>query len=329
MEILDVLNQYANLINLALLITIIGWLFALTQIYKENIAEKFEAKLAAKDIEVQSLDERLKLAKEQMEFQKTNSNQQLEFTKNDLEKTEKWYEREISSLQEKLAGTLQKEGITTESLVMNFDTKALKSELKSVITDVLSEIAEIESKIEPNDNPSENPKFYLDLAKGYYLSKEWLEAARNCDKYVEFFPSDWEAHFLRGVSYMNSRNGYSTDLAALHAYHEAIVFIPETAEKGLKARLFAYRGAAAKRLKRLDEAESDLLLAQKYANAEYEIYDIKYNLAAVYAMKGNKEKMLEVIKELEGRPEIMNIHMHLEDYFAMYADDPDFIRMIQ
>ena len=73
MEILNALSQYANLINLALLITIIGWLFALTQIYKENITEKFDAKLAAKDIEVQSLNERLKLASEQMEFQKTNS----------------------------------------------------------------------------------------------------------------------------------------------------------------------------------------------------------------------------------------------------------------
>ena len=73
MEIINALSQYANLINLALLITIIGWLFALTQIYKENITEKFDAKLAAKDIEVQSLNERLKLASEQMEFQKTNS----------------------------------------------------------------------------------------------------------------------------------------------------------------------------------------------------------------------------------------------------------------
>ena len=167
------------------------------------------------------------------------------------------------------------------------------------------------------------------MAKGYYLSKQWVEAAKNCDRYVKSFPSDWEAHFLRGVSYMNCRNGYSTDFAALHAYHEAIVFMPGTVDKSMQVRLFAYRGAAAKRLKRLDEAESDLLLARKFASTEYEIYDIKYNLAAVYAMKGERDKMFEMVEGLEGRPEIINIHMHLEDYFSKYADDPDFIKMLQ
>jgi tetratricopeptide (TPR) repeat protein len=330
MEILNALSQYANLINLALLITIIGWLFSLTQIYKENITEKFDAKLAAKDVEVKSLTERLTLANEQLEFQKTNSSQQIESTKNDLQRTEKWYEREISALREKLSGTLSNEGITTESLVMNLDTSILKSEFKTIIVDVLKEITEIETKIKYDDEKIQRPEFFLDLAKGYYLSKQWLEAAKNCDKYVEYFPTDWEAHILRGVSYMNSRNGNSTDLAALHAYHEAIVFMPDNVESELRARLFTYRGAAAKRLNRLDEAESDLLLAQKFASTEYRICDIKYNLAAVYALRGDRLKMLEMVSALKEHPEfLMSVQAHLNDYFSKYVSDMEFIKMIQ
>ena len=89
MELLNILSQYANLINLALLITIIGWLFALTQSYKENITEKFESKLAAKDIKVQSLTEQLSLVKQQLEFQKETSSQRLELKQGELQITEK------------------------------------------------------------------------------------------------------------------------------------------------------------------------------------------------------------------------------------------------
>ena len=205
----------------------------------------------------------------------------------------------------------------------------MKSEIKAIIIDVLNEIREIEKKIDHDDEKNNNPELYLDLAKGYYLSKQWIEAAKNCDRYVEFFPNDWEAQFLRGVSYMNSRDGELSDLLALHAYHEATVFMPGDISRNKQARLFTYRGAAAKRLKRLDEAESDLLLAQKFASAEYEIYDIKYNLAAVYAMQGNRLKMFDMLAALKGRSEMKNVRLHLSDYFSAFESDLDFIKIIQ
>ncbi len=330
MEILNALNQYANLINFALLITIIGWLFALTQRYKEAIKEKFEFRIASKDIEIQSLSERLSLANDQLKFQEQNSNQRLETTKADLERTEKWYEREKAELVEKLSNILDNEGVTKEKLVMNIDTASITTEIKATIVDVLKEITAVENRMEASNIQSEveSPEDFLELAKGYSLSNQWLDAAKNYDKYVAYDFIDWEVHLLRGVAYANTREGPETNLAALRSYNEAIALMPRNVEQNVRARLFAYRGAIAKRLKRLDEAEVDLLLAQKYATADYEIFDIKYNLAAVYAMQGRRSETLELLRELKGRPEMWNVCAHIDDYFSKFSDDSEFLELI-
>ena len=330
MEILNTLSQYANLINFALLITIIGWLFTLTQQYKEAIKEKFESKLASKDVEIQFLAERLALVNDQLKFQEKNSNQQIEKTQADLERTEKWYEREKAELIKKLSNVLDKEGITKEGLVMNIDTTALTSEIKATIVNVLKEITAFENKV-AHDNIQEidNPQHFLELAKGFSLSKQWLESAKNYDKYINHNPTDWEVHFLRGVAYVNSRKGNETNLAALRSYNEAIAFMPRNIDENVQARFFAYRGAVAKRLNRLDEAESDLLIAQKYATADYEVYDIKYNLAAVYAMQRKRSKMFDMLSELIGRPEMAHVRAHLKDYFSAFSKDEEFRELIR
>ena len=48
-----------------------------------------------------------------------------------------------------------------------------------------------------------------------------------------------------------------------------------------------------KRLRRLDEAESQLLFAYPHAIDEYEKADIQYNLACVYAMQKRHQDMLD------------------------------------
>ena len=330
MEIINTLTQYANLINLALLITIIGWLFTLTQQYKEAIKEKYESKVAAKDIEIQSLSERLAILSDQLKFQEQNSNQQLEITKADLQRTEKWYEREKANLVKQLSDLLDKEGVTKQGLVANIDTASITADIKATITSVLKEITVIENKFETTaSQQTEHPEVLLALAQAYSLSNQWLEAAKHYEMYLTYYPADWEVQFLRGISYANARQGSESNLAALRSYNEAIVYLPSDADANIRARLFAYRGAIAKRLSRLDEAEADLLIAQRCATADYEIYDIKYNLASIYAMQGRRNEMFTLVSELIGRPEMLGIRAHLNDYFSKYATDADFRKLIR
>lgn len=311
MGILNLISEYGQLINLTLLIAIIGWLFALTQLYKEAIKEKYESKLS-------STSERLKICNDQLNAQKYISSQQLELS-----------DRHILDLRNKLSNLLEEEGITKKRLLMNIDTTSITSEIKSAIGELLKEITTTINKTQAAGSTKINdPNLYLEIAQGYSSSSQWIKAAENYDKYVDLAEKDWEAHFLRGVAYANARQGKVTDTAALRAYNEAVAFMPADSDMVMRARIFAYRGGIARRLRRLDEAEADLLLAQKYATADYEVYDIKYNLAAVYSIKGERSKFFETINDFIGRPEWQRVLNHLDDDFAEFSKDGEFIQLI-
>jgi hypothetical protein len=87
-----------------------------------------------------------------------------------------------------------------------------------------------------------------------------------------------------------------------------------------------------KRLGRLNEAEADLNIARKLATRDYEILDIEYNFACIYALKGEREKLMDAIKSIRKHSNyigpISAIHAHLNDYFASYANDEEFLKAI-
>jgi Flp pilus assembly protein TadD len=158
----------------------------------------------------------------------------------------------------------------------------------------------------------------------------WLEAGSKLEEYAQYRPDDWESCYSRGVAFANARRGKQTDVASLRAYNDTIAFAPRIIDDNLRARLFGYRGAILKRLGRLDEAESDLSLASKYATAYYESNDIRYNLAGVFALRGEREKMMKLIRGLRSVPEFLGeVRAHLGDYFARYADDDEFLDAIR
>ncbi|MBV7326922.1 hypothetical protein KFU94_01410 [Chloroflexi bacterium TSY] len=237
------------------------------------------------------------------------------------------YQQEES--RKKLAQILRTEKITKETLVTDETISVLREEIKITIAEVLKEILSLEKDAGSDKEALDDPTLHLEMAKGFSLSAQWLKAAEYYNRYIEYFPDDWQIHFFRGVAYQNSRQSYHTNLEALRAYNEAIVYIPKDMDINIRARLFTYRAAVSKRLNKLDEAESDLLLAQEYATADYEVHDIKYNLAAVYALKGERSKMLKKIEELHKRPnKLLNIRLHLDDYFAAYSNDQEFLNAI-
>lgn len=196
----------------------------------------------------------------------------------------------------------------------------LLNELRDTV-DTLPESTGPESVIDPDA--------ILALAEGLMAQSKWVEAGRELEAYARVRPADWEANNLRGVAFANSRKGVETDLESLRAYNEAIAFFPSGAEPNRWARLFAYRGAMLKRLGRLEESEADLVIAQRHASQDYEIHDIIYNLAGVFAMQRKREQLLEAVRRLSRKRRLLAaIRAHLDDYFEAYRNDEEFLQLI-
>ena len=137
---------------------------------------------------------------------------------------------------------------------------------------------------------------------------------------------EWDDHFSLGVLRANTRGGAEADLLALRAYNDAIALAPSDLDVAMRARLFTYRGAMLKRLKRLKEAEADLNMAISLTNEDAEIIDARYNLAGVYAMQGRRAEMLGMVRQVAKDTRYrLAIEHHLDDFFQAYAQDPEFL----
>lgn len=168
----------------------------------------------------------------------------------------------------------------------------------------------------------------LESAKGLMVQHRWKAAARYFDEYVKHEDSDWQVHFSRGVAHANSRTGESSDISAVRAYSDALALAPPDADPNLIARLLTYRAAMNKRRGRLLEAEVDLALAESKATRRYEIVDLLYNKAAVFAMMSRKEESLEAIRRLKELGALQLVRPRVGSYFKSLSDDPEFLRIL-
>lgn len=140
---------------------------------------------------------------------------------------------------------------------------------------------------------------------------------------------DWQDYYIRGVNLANSREGSLSDLAALRAYSEAIALAPRGLSENDRSRLYAYRGAILKRLGRLQEAQQDLVLAQKWAHDDREINDALYNLASVAALDGRNTEALSLVRQLVSRDSQWAQYLATNKYFCSLEGDPEFARLIK
>lgn len=258
--------------------------------------------------------------------------ERLKKSEENLLRTEKWSEREKQELTAKneqlraqLEAALSGSGLTLQALAFGGSLQEVKDAVKESINSLVEKM----ERAEATNQSVLDPPWHLELAKAFMAQGEWDKAAAHFDKYVQFNPLDSDTQFSRGVAYANIRGGDQSNVAALRAYNEAIALAPKSLDKRLRARFFGYRGAMFKRLGRLAEAESDLNLALGIAERDYERNDIKYNLACVYALKGERAKMLGLVRELKGhRREIDAIRFHVSDFFAEFANDTEFKALI-
>lgn len=201
------------------------------------------------------------------------------------------------------------------------------SEIEQLLSTLLERLEQLELATQ-SQRETVPPDALLEAAHGLMAAQRWTEAAEYFDRYLTVDASSWEVHFSRAVARANSRAGPEGDLMALRAYSDAIALRPEQLETNLMARLYSYRGAMMKRLGRLQEAESDLHLAETMATEPYERCDISYNLACVYAMTGRRAEAMRLVKTLRGTEFIGTITAHLDRYFAALADDPEFLALL-
>ena len=173
-----------------------------------------------------------------------------------------------------------------------------------------------------------DPGAQLELGRALMAEHQWSEAAGYLDEYVSTNPADWQVHFSRGIAHANSRLGPAADQAALRAYNDAILFAPQDLDENMKGRLYIYRAAIAKRLGRLNEAEADLRIAEAMVSEPYEVDNLRYNLAAVYALMGKRSEVLELVASLRDSPQLRAVKSHLNDYFLAFRNDPEFNRLL-
>jgi Flp pilus assembly protein TadD len=215
----------------------------------------------------------------------------------------------------------------TEGRTLSDASEDTRNKVKRLLGELFSTMNEFPEPVK--HDPVADPETILAVAEGLMAQGKWLDAGRKLEEYAAEKPDDWEACNLRGVAFANSRAGQTTDLAALRACNDAIAFIPASIEVNMRARLFAYRGAILKRLRRLEEAEADLMIAKRHATREYEVEDVIYNLAGVFALQGERQKMLAEIAKLSTKPDVLAaIRGHLDDYFHAFSQDPEFLNMI-
>jgi tetratricopeptide (TPR) repeat protein len=140
----------------------------------------------------------------------------------------------------------------------------------------------------------------------------------------------WEDYYLRGVNLANRRGDLSVNVAALQAYNNAIALAPRSLPNNLQSRLYSYRAALYKRLNRLEEAEQDLVLAQRWATEKLEIEDALYNQACVLAMGPDPRSALPVLERLITRDdEWAGIIRSKPQYFGKILANPEFEKLIK
>lgn len=242
-------------------------------------------------------------------------------------------QRQTEDLSVELGRRLDANGLGLADLVAGRSIADLSRDARVEIERLLERVTKGVEQIERTAvGPGEDglsAEAQFEIARGLLADRRWLEAANHLESYANARPDDWEAHFSRGVALANSRSAEDANRKALRAYNDALAYLPDQEREIWLPRVLAYRGAMLKRLGRLDEAESDLLLAKRATNNPMEKHDIDYNLAAVYAMTGESEQAMELLSSLRGTQWMSAVHAHADDYFESLADEPEFGKLLR
>jgi Flp pilus assembly protein TadD len=257
-------------------------------------------------------------------------------SKDDLERTEKWNDKEKRILKEEIDGLkerLARAGITT-SIQAEDANQRVSEVVRASLETYLKEVrAVFHHQFQTPD--SFDPGAALQLGRGLMATGDWQGAASFLSVYTEHNPEDWEAQFALAISYNNSRKGRENDFAGLRAMTEAILYGGGPANSmpdQIRSRAHIYRGVYLKRLSRLEEAEVEIQFGLKISQADYEKADGTYNLASIYAVQGRRKELLDILssaQQLKQKEYIWEmVRSRLDSYFCDFANDSDFLHAL-
>lgn len=278
-------QEILNYIDSALALAVLGYLWHLIRVIRLEFNER------EKTIEknANSIKEILNARLENVKEQKIWNEERFSKEKEDLLS-------ERDKLKNELDLALNEGNISYSTFSLEESAKNLGSELSHKIEKLTKALEQSEGIVE-----NENPEYHISMANGFMSNKDWHKAVYHYEKAVKSSKSDWKLYLSAGVANANTRN---QNLAALRSYSDAIAFLPNETDSNIKSRLFTYRGAMLKRLRRVDEAIQDVELGKTLATKRYEIDDSLYNLGCLYAMKNNEIKFIEIADELRSRNEL-------------------------
>ena len=153
MEFLNWLNQYAQLINFVFFITIVGWLFSLTRLYSEAQEKKFEALLADKDSDIRRLEREVKQAEDGFQAKLAAKEQTITTLQTRLESETELHQATVATLRERLEGTLERsnalEAARREHWELKEQTYVNRIEYLNFRILMLEELSKLPAEAEP------------------------------------------------------------------------------------------------------------------------------------------------------------------------------------
>lgn len=306
---LESLQPYLAAIGTIISVATLGFLLTLLKAYRDASQDHLAAK-----------EERIKLATDEIARMKVWS---------DREKAE--LTKRMESTQAELQTLLKDQGLNPLDVALGKKLTDRSNEQLERVLFLVREIkeattgTELDSKLEL---ARRNALMATAVAESA-LTPRHLSSTSSTGLPTDWYP-DWETNFFTATIFANMRGDRDVNINALVAYNAAISLVPDYVSTNTKARLITYRAAILKRLGRLDESESDLILSLKLATDRREIADANYNLACIYAIRGQGEMMYRHIEQVKSFREYLSaIAVHLVDYFREFRSDPRLLLLLE
>ena len=168
-----------------------------------------------------------------------------------------------------------------------------------------------------------------ELGRASAAQGDWVRAADHFEASLDAAPNDWGTWFALATSLANVRGGNEVNRRAIGAIDRALELAPPTVESQTILRMKTYRAAVLKRLGEIDESLAQLLAVESEAQpGTDEGDDIAYNLACVYAIRGDGENAVRQLRLIHDDRFLIAAAAHRHDYFSSLLDYEPFNKLI-